>query len=133
MVELAMDEFENWLARYGYAWEAGDAQAAIELFSDDAEYFENPFDEPMIGKEAIRRYWSGGAGESQKGIHFQHRAAAVTGNKGLAQWEATFTRVPSGNHVELNGFLMAEFDAAGRCSVFREWWHRREKGSIQAA
>ncbi len=58
---------------------------------------------------------------------------AVLGSKGLAQWQATFVRIPFGNHVELDGFLMAEFDGAGMCSVFREWWHRREEGSIEAA
>ena len=133
MAEISMDEFREWLDAYGAAWQDGDAQAAHNLFTDDAEYYETPFGNPMVGRDAIRRYWSEGAGESQEGVRFLHEAIAVLESKGFAQWQATFVRIPSGNHVELDGFLMAEFDGAGKCSVFREWWHRREEGSIEAA
>lgn len=61
------------------------------------------------------------------------QAVSFVDKMGLAQWHATFVRVPSGKHVALDGFLMAEFNDAGLCSVFREWWHRREGDSIEAA
>lgn len=124
---ISLHEFEKWLDAYGAVWEAGDAQTAIELFTDDAEYYETPFDDPMIGRDAIQQYWSEGAGESQKEVRFLYEAVAVVEGRGFAKWEATFVRIPSGIHVELDGFLMAEFDGAGKCSVFREWWHRRER------
>jgi hypothetical protein len=133
MAKISFDDFEKWLLSYGAAWQSGDAQAAIRLFADDAMYYENPFADPMVGIDAIHRYWSEGAGESQKDVCFTHRAIAVVEGKGLAHWRATFVRVPSGNQVELDGFLMAEFDAHGKCLVFREWWHRREHGSVEAA
>ena len=133
MAEMSFGDFEKWLVSYGAAWQMGDAQAAIRLFADDAKYYENPFADPMVGKDAIHRYWSEGAGESQKDVQFTHRAIAVVEGKGLAHWRATFVRVPSGNQVELDGFLMAEFDASGKCVVFQEWWHRREQGSVEAA
>lgn len=127
-----MDGFSAWLDAYGAAWKAGNSQATIELFSDDAAYYENPFEDPMTGLDAIRRY-SERAGESQEDVSFRYEAMAVVEGKGLAHWQATFVRIPSGNHVALDGFLMAEFDDAGKCSVFREWWHRLEQGSIEAA
>ena len=133
MTSPSMYDFENWLDAYGAAWRAGDAHAAIELFSSDVEYYETPFDDPMVGLDAIHQYWSEGAGESQKDVSFSYQALAIVENAGLARWQATFVRIPSGNYVELDGFLMAEFDGAGKCSVFREWWHRQEEGSIEAA
>lgn len=126
MALFLRNEFEKWLDAYGAAWQAGDAQAAIELFADDAEYYETPFDDPMIGKDAISQYWTEGAGKSQKDVHFSYEPLAVVENVGLARWRASFVRIPSGNQVELDGFLLAEFDGGGKCSVFREWWHRRE-------
>lgn len=51
------------------------------------------------------------------------RSIADTGH---AHWHATFTRVPAGTFVELDGVLMARFDAHMRCTEFREWWHRKE-------
>ena len=126
MALITLEGLKKWLDAYGAAWEAGDSQAVIELFADDAEYYETPFDAPMVGKDAIHQYWSEGAGESQKDVHFSYEAIDIVESTGLAQWRATFIRVPSGIHVELDGFLLAEFDSAGNCSLFREWWHRRE-------
>ena len=132
MAEIKMEEFEAWLDSYGAAWQDGNSQATIELFSDDALYYENPFEDPMAGLDSIRLY-SEGASKSQEDVSFRHEAMAVVGSKGLAHWQAAFVRIPSGHHVELDGFLMAEFDESGKCSAFREWWHRREEGSIEAA
>jgi ketosteroid isomerase-like protein len=126
MEALSMAQFTGWLNAYGAAWEAGDADAAVALFTADAAYYETPFDDPMVGTEAIHRYWTGGAGESQKEVEFSHEALAVVGNVGLARWHASFVRIRTEKHVELDGFLMAEFAGAGKCAVFREWWHRRE-------
>jgi ketosteroid isomerase-like protein len=126
MTELKLDSLTTWLAAYGDAWQNGDADAVITLFSDNAKYYETPFSDPMIGRPAIHNYWREGAAESQTDIRFTYQALAVTENKGLAQWQATFTRLPSGNRVELDGFLTAEFNPTGKCTLFREWWHRRE-------
>lgn len=35
-------------------------------------------------------------------------------------------RTLPGAHVEIDGVLMAQFDAGMKCVVFREWWHGRE-------
>jgi hypothetical protein len=121
-----MDDFKKWLDAYGAAWQDGDAQAVFELFTENAEYRETPFDDPMLGLKAIHQYWSEGAGESQKEVHFSYQALAVVDDAGLARWQATFVRIPSGNYVELDGFFMAEFAENGKCFMFREWWHRRE-------
>lgn len=126
MGKLSLDRFEAWLNSYGTAWQKGDARAAIELFADGAAYHETPFDEPMLGKEAIYKYWSEGAGESQRDIRFAFDVVTVKENRGFARWHASFVRVRSGAHVELDGILSADFDDDGKCLVFREWWHRKE-------
>lgn len=126
MPKLDTTRLNDWLDAYGEAWIAGDPEAAARLFAPDARYHETPFDEPMIGREAIHRYWAEGARDAQEQVRFSHDVVAVVGDAGVARWRATFTRVPSGRRVELDGVLLAEFDREGRCTVFREWWHRRE-------
>jgi hypothetical protein len=124
MIEI--DQFEAWLNSYGRCWESGDSSAIKNLFTDDARYYETPFDEPMIGLEAISNYWRKGTQESQTSVRFTYSTVAVAKDKGLSRWSASFVRVPSGNKVELDAFLEAEFATDGRCSRFNEWWHRRE-------
>lgn len=112
---------------YGHAWEAGDPDTVATLFTADATYYETPFDEPMVGSEAIRRYWSEGAGQAQKNVRFSFTILSTVGHTAISRWWASFERIPSGVQVELDGILVAEFDHSARCRVFREWWHRLER------
>ena len=120
-------DFTRWLNAYGQAWTTGDPDAAVRLFSADAAYFETPFDPPMIGTAAIHRYWTEGAKNAQTGVTFSATVLDVRDATGLARWQASFRRVPSGASVELDGVLIARFGDDLRCNEFREWWHRRER------
>jgi hypothetical protein len=126
MASLTNDIFAIWLEGYGSAWRTGDADAAVGLFTDSARYHETPFDEPMVGRDAIHQYWKEGAGQSQKDIQFSYDILRAGERTGIAHWRASFVRVPSGNLVHLDGILLAEFDAELKCASFREWWHRQE-------
>ena len=123
-----MDEGEvgKWLADYGRAWEQGDAKAVMTLFSPGALYYETPFSAPIVGLDAIHDYWKAGAGQSQRDVSFRCTVLSAVRDSALARWQATFTRVPSGVGVRLDGVLLARFDEQGRCAEFREWWHREE-------
>ena len=123
---MVSDKFDQWLERYGRAWEAGSPESALGLFSEHAQYFETPFDPPMVGHDAIRQYWIAGAKNSQRQVKFSAHPITFDGQTGYALWHATFERVPSNSQVELEGVLSAQFDSQMRCTVFREWWHRRE-------
>jgi ketosteroid isomerase-like protein len=126
---ITLPAFDAWLRRYGDAWIAGDPQAAVALFTEDAAYHETPFEPPMVGSDAIRRYWTEGAQDGQREVTFAARPVGVEGDTFYARWQATFVRVRNGAFVELDGVLSARFDPDGRCREFREWWHRRETPS----
>jgi ketosteroid isomerase-like protein len=126
MFSLTEEYFDEWMTKYGQAWIDGDADAVLELYADDGIYYETPYDEPFGGAKAIHKYWSEGAGISQKDVTFSHEVWMVKQNTGLVKWEASFVRIPSGNYVELDGVMQVIFDEQGKCSEFREWWHRRE-------
>ena len=119
--------FERWLRQYGDAWKAGDPDAAAQLFSPGAAYFETPFTPAMVGTAAIHQYWTEGAKNAQTNATFGAKAISFERETGFAQWHATFRRVPSNAFVELEGVLRARFNNDMRCVEFREWWHRRER------
>lgn len=123
-----MDEsqFSQWLERYREAWEGRDPQAAVRLFAPQATYQETPYDIPMQGESEIYEYWAE-VPNSQEDIHFNWQVLAVTGQSGIAHWQARFRRLPNGPQVHLDGVLVADFDPEGRCTAFREWWHRQER------
>jgi hypothetical protein len=61
MKTLTVEIFSQWMEAYGAASEHNDPQASAELFTPDAKYHETPFDEPLVGRQAIQDYWEKGA------------------------------------------------------------------------
>lgn len=122
MPALTMDHFAEWLTAYGRASRANDPQASAQLFAADARYYETPFAEPLVGRAAIYAYWDKGA-QTLNDKDSSHEILAVNGNRGLARWRAAFTVIKTGQRMMLDCVFAVDFDEAGRCTVFREWWH----------
>lgn len=116
---------EQWLWRYGQAWEQADPAAAAQLFTEDCLYFETPYAEPARGRAGVARYWTA-VPEGQTNVSFRFRLLAVQADTVFAHWSASFTRVASGVLVELDGVFVLEFADSSLCRTLREWWHRRE-------
>ena len=95
------------------------------MFTEDGVYHAMPFDEPLHGSEAIRKYWTDKAQDSQENVSFSCVPVAATDSTGLARWSASLDTIPDRLRIEIEGFLEAEFAEPGLCSYFREWWHAR--------
>jgi ketosteroid isomerase-like protein len=120
-----VEQFTQWLRGYQSAWEGRDAAAAARLFSDDARYHWTPLVPPQQGPSEIAAVWEAAVSQ-QRDIRFTFAVFGVSGPAGMATWRADFTRLPDQFQVRIEGVLSAEFASAGKCRVFREWWHSAE-------
>ncbi|MDO8483669.1 MAG: nuclear transport factor 2 family protein [Candidatus Limnocylindrales bacterium] len=108
------------LAAYRRAWENLDGDAWVAIFSDDAEYHEDPFGVPLVGHNALRAYLLD-VSASQRDVEFTVERHWVSGTTVLAAWRAAFTRRATGRFVRMAGFMTAEVAPDGRIARFREW------------
>src|SRR5688572_13499914 len=122
---MNLDSFKMWLEAYGQAWENQDPQAAAKIFAADATYQETPFDEQIRGREAILQYWLEET-YVQEQVKFSYEILAVSENRGIARWQASFARRPSKIHVKLDGIFVVYLNVENLCTVFEEWWNREE-------
>ena len=113
------------LERYGRAWEAFDGDAWTALFTDDIEYVEDPFADPMVGHNALRAYLLEAA-DRQQDVEFTVERHWVVAPTVLAVWHASYVRRSDRARVRLAGFMTMEVAEDGRIARFREWWHRQE-------
>jgi ketosteroid isomerase-like protein len=120
-----LDAFRSWLDRYFAAAASNDPDEVAALFAPDAEYSWGPFRESAFGREAIVRAWVDGGVQPE--LRCTYEALAVEGARGVAHWTMTFGG-ETGGRVELDGILVCDFDADGRCTLHREWYDRRETG-----
>lgn len=112
-------DYENWLERYRRAWIERDADAAAALFTQDAIYREQPFEEPFAGQDAIRRYWSN-VTRGQSAIELRYGAPVAEGRRVAVEWWANLLN--DGAPLTLAGEFLLLFDEDGRCRELREYW-----------
>jgi ketosteroid isomerase-like protein len=113
------------LERYRRAWETFDGDAWTSLFTEDAEYREDPFEPPLVGSNALRAYLLQAA-EMQDQVEMTVERHWAVGETVLAAWHASYVRRSGRARVRLAGFMTLEVTSDGRIRRFREWWHRRE-------
>ena len=109
---------------YRRAWETRDADGAASLFTADATYQVTPFDQPLRGRSAIRKYWEQAVG-GHRNVRFQWSPVLSVRNRHVVEWRAKFTRLESGRRVQLRGVMLIELRGK-HISRFRECWHRKE-------
>lgn len=117
---VTTEQVQRWLDDYRKAWETRDADAAAALFTEDATYREQPYEEPYRGREGVHRYWSS-VTATQSDIRFRVGKAVVTGTHAAAEWWVTLRN--EGAEVTLAGEFCLVFDQGGLVRHLREYWH----------
>lgn len=128
MKTLTFETFSSWLEAYNRASIQNDPEASAELFAPNSRYYETPFDEPMVGRDAIRRYWEIGA-RTFKDKEAAYEVLSVKEHFGIARWQSKFTDTHTATRLTLDCIFVVEFDDNEKCSVFREWWHLKNMDS----
>ncbi|HEY8115641.1 MAG TPA: nuclear transport factor 2 family protein, partial [Actinomycetota bacterium] len=118
---MDLDAFRGWLQRYFEAWATNDPVDVSALFAEDAVYSYGPFREETHGRDAIVRAWVEGGVPND--LRTDVEPIAVAGDRGVAHWRVSFLD-DAGSMVDVDGILVCDFDAAGRCVLHREWYDR---------
>jgi len=122
---LSASDAKQFLKKYKEAWETRDADLAASLFTRDARYKENPFGEPIIGREAIHDYWAEATAQ-QEDIRFTVTNFLHAGYVLIAEWTCQFRDRTSGRQRELAGMFFADF-YGNQVRAFREYWQSRAR------
>lgn len=116
-------ELKHWIEAYGRAWETADADLVLTLFTEDASYRSNPFEEPHLGHDGIRAYWEGVTARQRDARVLMGRPI-VDGERVAVEWWTTMHS--DGEEVSLPGCLLLRLEPDGRCSDLREYWNFSE-------
>lgn len=113
------EDVTNWAEAYRVAWEQADSEAAADLFSENATYRDNIYEEPYRGRAGVIEYWTG-VTSSQSNVTVLMGEPVVAGNR--ADIEFWTTMDGDGAPITLAGCLLLDFDDNGRCTALREYW-----------
>jgi ketosteroid isomerase-like protein len=108
---------------FARAYETFDGDLIVSLFTDDAEYHEDPFAPPLRGHNAIRAYWLEAA-ETQEQVEFTFERHWVSGETVIAVWHMSWRTKGTTDRFRASGVLVLEmWDAT--IARLRSWWHGR--------
>ena len=119
-------DFDKWCRSLGDTWAARDESAFARIFSENASYHWTPFQEPLIGREAIAGAVAD-AIQTQSDIRFRYDILSFAENLGIAHWSCSVKRTTTGENVTIDGMMVCRFDEQNLCTSFREWWHSTEQ------
>ena len=109
-----------WVEGYRLAWENRDAPAAAALFTPDATYRSNIFEDVHTGRDGVKAYWES-ATDSQSDVRVRMGRPFVDGSRVSVEFW-TNMKVEQ-EEVTLPGCLLLDFDDTGLCRSLREYWH----------
>ena len=114
-----MIDVATWVEGYRRAWEEVDAEAAADLFAENATYRSNIFEEPHAGRDGVRSYWSQ-VTSAQREVRVRMGRPVVDGNRVAVEFWTTMEN--DGTEITLPGCLLLVFDDDGRCRSLHEYY-----------
>jgi SnoaL-like domain len=116
----------EWLAAYIRAWETYSPDAIGALFSDDATYSFHPYDQPVVGRQAIVESWLKDT-DAPGTYDAKYEPIAIDGNVAVVNGRSRYFKDSSRSDLtkEWDNIFVIEFDKDGRCRSFREWYVAR--------
>jgi len=126
-------EAQAWLDKYVAAWLSYDANDIAALFTDDIAYRYHPYDDPIIGRQAVVASWlgegssDGASTRDAPGTYAaRYKPVAVDDDVVVATGTSSYRERPDGPIVRVydNCFVM-RFDTEGRCREFTEYYIKR--------
>jgi uncharacterized protein (TIGR02246 family) len=116
----SLDAVTAWVANYRKAWESNEPGDIVDLFTEDAAYFTEPFAEPWVGRDKIVENWLK-IRDVPGSTTFEWHPLLVTDD--LAIIEAT-TTYPDKTYSNL---WVLRLDNLGQARQFTEWWMQHPK------
>ena len=116
MTDRAM--VRQWLARYEAAWRAPGTEALAAIFTDGSSYRHSPYEEPVVGLDAIRRMWDQDRDGPDEAFTLATDIVAVDGSTAVVRAEV---RYGDPLRQEYRDLWIMRLGEDGRCSWFEEW------------
>ncbi|NOT08293.1 MAG: nuclear transport factor 2 family protein [Gemmatimonadales bacterium] len=108
---------------FARGWSKAQTDLILSVFSTGAVFIEDPFAEPLVGSDKIRRYWSD-VPVHQSEITVTTGEIFVAGPWFSTEFKAVFRRRRTGEWIEARGALFCETDHL-LITEMRMYWHRR--------
>ena len=108
----------SWVESYERAWRTPGTKELSALFTTDATYLHSPYEEPVVGLDAIGRMWSEDREGPDEVFTLSTKVVAVENDTAVVRAEVRYGQPIRQEYRDL---WIIQLEADGRCSWFEEW------------
>ena len=112
------DRHAAWITAYETAWRREGTATLRQLFTDDATYQPAPFDDLLVGLDAIAEFWEDEREGPNEVFTLSSEIVAAQGATAVARLEVIYGDPPHRTYRDLWIITLA---SDGRCRHFEEW------------
>lgn len=107
---------DTWLKAFKHAWQNQDIDAVLKLFTDDVEYWENPF-KKLASKEDLRNEWD--AIRDQSNIALTTAVFSEVSGRFAVTWDLSYENERYEKKHWAGTYLIV-LNQAGKCTYFHQ-------------
>jgi SnoaL-like domain len=107
-----------WITGYETAWRSEGTAILGRLFTHDATYQPAPFDDLLVGLDAIAEFWEAEREGADEVFTLSSEIVATQGATAVARLEVVYGDPPQHTYRDLWIITLA---SDGRCRHFEEW------------
>ena len=123
---LTRDDVQRWLDAYVDAWRTYDAEAIGDLFSTDVAYRYQPYEDPVVGRDAVVADWLREPDEPGTwAAHYE--PFAVDGPHAVSVGTSEYFTSDGSLENHYDNVFLLRFDGDGRVAEFTEYWRKTPK------
>jgi SnoaL-like domain len=108
---------------FGRGWSRGKVDVMLSVFAPEAVFQAGPFEEPLVGSEAVKSYWAD-VPLYQSEITFTSGEIFAVGPWFSTEFKCTFRRRRTGEWVDARGSIFCETNGT-LITEMRMYWERR--------
>ncbi|MBV9819463.1 MAG: nuclear transport factor 2 family protein [Solirubrobacterales bacterium] len=112
------EHFADWIAAYEAAWRSPGTDDVRTLFTEEATYQAAPFDEPLVGLDAIASFWEDEREGPNEAFTLTSEIVAAEGDTAVARIQVVYGDPPQRTYRDL---WVITLTGDTRCSAFEEW------------
>lgn len=121
---MTQQQFNKWLQGLKNAWETKNPNVVVDLCAEKFLWYETPFSKPLDTKKQLLEEWKSVLNQENISVSFE--ILSINENVGIAQWNVTFTRLPSREKITLDGIFKVSLNEQGECTEFHQWYNLKE-------
>lgn len=121
---MTRDDVQRWLDAYVDAWRTYDPDAIRALFAEDVSYAYQPYQAPVVGREALVADWLESP-DAPGSWEAHYEPYAVDGDRAVSVGTSRYFEADGSERDLYHNVFLLRFDGDGRCTEFVEYWRER--------